>query len=353
MIKKILITIFAIIGLGVITIALWPEKTYMPYKVSDAYQARVDAITMPDFPKSWQWQRYEAKDGTQLRWGRTAFNKNAKATIVLIPGYTSTLEHFAEHLNHWDSQGYNVVGIDLRGQGGSDRPLANPEKHWIDSFSTYAQDIDGLLTNEIIGKPDVPVIIVASSLGAHVAYRTIGDYQTNVAGMVLNAPAFKPRLEPSNGVAKTVIGLLSVLGKGKAYGPEQSDWKPLSEDMNVGDACSDYLPRYNLHDALAVKNPELRMGAATNKWVSEMLKSGALVTKPGYADKINIPVHMLLVPDDGIVFNEPPKRVCTKNSNCSFEYVTDTRHCILYGPDAAVAKVYGAVDDMAVRTARP
>jgi pimeloyl-ACP methyl ester carboxylesterase len=138
MLKKIVMGVFVVIGCTCLAVAVWPEKAYVPYRVSPAYQARVDAVTMPSLPDAWIWESYEAKDGTQLRWGHTQGNDEAHATIVLIPGYTSTLEHFAEHISHWADQGYNVVGIDLRGQGGSERPLENPEKYWIDSFATYA-----------------------------------------------------------------------------------------------------------------------------------------------------------------------------------------------------------------------
>jgi alpha-beta hydrolase superfamily lysophospholipase len=203
-----------------------------------------------------------------------------------------------------------------------------------------------LISTKIIPHNDTPIIVVASSLGAHVAYRSFGDYHTDIDGLVLNAPAFRPRLEPSNAVVSQVVKLLILLGKSKSFAPEQSKWKPLSEDMSETDNCSNYLPRYNLHDALVVKRPELRMGAATNKWVSEMLKSGTYITQAGYVDKMTIPVHMLFVEDDKIVFTDAPKGECDKNKNCQSEMIRGARHCLLYGPDFAVQKVYDAVDEM-------
>ena len=348
--KKILRIVVVTIILALLAFVIWPEKSYKPYAVSDAYQAKVDAITMPTFPDAWQWQSYTANDGAHIRWGHTAFNPNAKATIILMPGYTTALDSFAEHLSHWADQDYNVVGIDIRGQGGSDRPLANPEKYWIDDFATYADDISGLLAGEIAPKNDAPLIIVASSFGAHVAYRTVGDHETEVDGMVLNAPAFRPQVPPfSTGVAKKVFATMKFLGKSKRYAPGQHGWRPLSDDMTKTDACSDYLPRYNLHDVAVVKNPKLRMGAATNQWISQMIKSGEYVTAAGYSDKITIPIQMNLIDNDGIIVNAVAEQACADNPNCSFTYVPDTKHCILYGDDAAVARVYTAVDAMVLQ----
>ena len=349
-----IIGVVLIVGfLAFLVFMIWPEKAYKPYQVSPAYQAKVDAITMPAFPDDWQWQTYTAKDGAHIRWGHTGFNVDAKATIILMPGYTTALDSFAEHLSHWADQGYNVVGIDIRGQGGSDRPLANPEKYWIDSFATYADDISGLLADEVSPKTDTPLIIVASSFGAHVAYRTVGDYETAIDGMVLNAPAFSPKVPPfSTGVAKKVFATMKFLGKSKRYAPGQHGWRPLSDDMTKTDDCSDYLPRYNLHDVAVVKNPKLRMGAATNQWISEMIKSGEVVTAPDYSDKITIPIQMNLIENDGIIVNQVAEQACADNPNCSFTYIPDTKHCILYGDDIAVGRVYDAVDAMVAKLAR-
>ena len=78
-------------------------------------------------PVNWQWSEFKTNDEAILRTGRVNA-ENAKGTIVFVPGFTGTLELSMDVISSLHAAGYNVAGVEYRGQGGSYRALDNPEK---------------------------------------------------------------------------------------------------------------------------------------------------------------------------------------------------------------------------------
>jgi len=113
--------------LGALAFFLWPEKAYEAYQVSPEYQAQVDAFHLGN-------------------------GKAAKATLIIIPGYTATMSMYGEHVDMLARRGYHVIGIDMRGQGGSERHrTSQPEKLWVDDFKDYSDDLAAFVKGMKIG----------------------------------------------------------------------------------------------------------------------------------------------------------------------------------------------------------
>lgn len=348
MIKKIAIGIIAILIIGLLTIILWPQAKYEPYAIGAEYKATTDAYYVAPMPDSWTYEMFTARDGAKLRWGHTKPNPDAKAVVIMVPGFTGTISMYGEHLTHLQNQGYDVAAFDLRGQGGSARALkSNPEKPWVKDFSVYSDDIAEFLAANYKDSP-IPVILMGTSFGGHVVYRTLGDHQPKmVGGAVLIAPAFRPKTgKYSYRTAKTMAMVARLLGKSKSYAPGQGNWKPDSLDLTRPSACGTYPPRLYVRDVTFVRNPEQRTGTATYQWIAEIMKSGERITKPGYAGKVKIPVQILLGDTDHFVVNSVSEKVCGELSNCSYKTLPDTRHCVPNERDEIVNEIYGAVDNV-------
>ena len=74
---------------------------------------------------------------------------DGEPSVMLIPGYTSSMDMYGEHVAMLAVRGYHVMGLDLRGQGGSDRHFPKqPETLWVEDFSVYSDDLAGFIKSQ-------------------------------------------------------------------------------------------------------------------------------------------------------------------------------------------------------------
>lgn len=104
---------------------------------------------------------------------------DAGSWVVLIHGLGGDLTAWEEVVKRL---GKNMIAIDLRGHGKSDRPR-NAEKY---SFERMAQDVDEILCKEKINKP----IIVGHCLGGMVTMVYASTYK-NIRSAILVATNYK------------------------------------------------------------------------------------------------------------------------------------------------------------------
>lgn len=339
--------------IAVIAFFIWPEKRYKAYSVSDDFQAQVDAFYLPDMPPDWVWKTYEASDGTKLRWGETGNGKAAKATVVLIPGYTATLSMYPEHIDMLARRGYHVVGIDMRGQGGSERHReSQPEKLWVDDFKVYSDDLAGFI-KELPKSNDQPIIPTAISFGGHVGVRMAGDYPGLVDGLFLMAPAIEPKAgEMPFEQAKKLMNMSRRLGKSKHYIQGNENWKPFNTDLSQAniDMCSSNPKRLPNRDVVFTRNPAERVGGVTAQWGAEFFESSEYIRREDYLEKIDVPIVMASAEVDHFVVTKLNQKVCDERfPDCQRLDLKGAGHCLLQESDAHLDEMFDALDALLAR----
>jgi len=354
MLGKFLKGLGLFILLAVIVFFVWPEKKYKPYQVLSEFQAQVDAFNLPDMPSDWVWKSFETSDGTNLRWGETGNSKAAKATVLVVPGYTATMRMYGEHVDMMARRGYHVIGIDLRGQGGSDRHRASqPEKLWVDDFGVYSDDlaefIKTLPRNE--GQPLIPIVI---SFGGHAGVRMAGDHPGLVDGLYLMVPAIEPKAgEMSFERATFLMNWARRLGKSKHYLAGGSNWKPHTIDDLLaphGDQCSSNPARYPYKEVVYTRDPKERVGDVTVQWGAEFFESSAYIRQEGYLEKIDVPISMISAEVDLYVSTEVNQKVCdTRFPNCKRVDLKGAGHCLFQESDAHLELMFDELDALLAR----
>jgi lysophospholipase len=352
MIRKIFKGFVVLLVLALLAIILWPQKKYEAYQVSPEYQAQIDDFHIPSLPDGWEFRKFETRDGVNVRYGVGPQNPDAIATLIFMPGFRGTLEMYGEHLSHWQSQGYNVAGIDIRGQGGSERAFkSNPEKLWVKDFSVYSDDIAELLASEF-SDTETPVILSGTSFGAHVAFRAASDHQPDIDGLLLFAPALRlVSDEKAYEKFKRMMSVLRFFNKSKFYAPGQGNWTPDVQDLSEKITCSPEPKRVYLKDAVYTREPDLRVGQATVQWLAEIMESGDMMIAAPAISKVNIPVMMVLGSKDDVVDNIKPTEVCGDLANCSLKTLEGSGHCILQEQDVFMPQIYQHVDEFAAHLA--
>lgn len=350
--KRVFKLAFVFLLIGIAALYFWPEKRYQPFKVSDDYQRQVDNYHIPDMPPDWQWHDYQVPDGTSLRWGETGNRDAAKASLIFVPGYTATLDMYGEHFDQLARRGYHVLGLDMRGQGGSQRHReAFPEKLWVENFGVYGSDINAWLADMNL-PDDRPVILAGSSFGGNTVIRAAGDFTgLPIDGLYLLAPAIQPRTgEYSFEQSLSLLNRFNWLGRGKRYVLDQTDWRPESNDLTTTSDCSSYAKRLHYRDVIFTNNPEQRVGGPTNRWFYEFLKSSEHINRETYLSKITVPVTIVTAEMDAFVDNDTNAKACSDYFNdCRETIIPESKHCLMQENDAVLEQMFDEVDSLLAR----
>lgn len=337
-----------VVGLALIVMA-WPEKVYTPYQPTSDYLIQVDKYHVPAMPDSWQYSSFSASDGTRLRWGQTAPRAEDKASVVIIPGYTGTLEIYGDHIAMLQARGYHVMGYDIRGQGGSQRHRADqPEKLYVQDFSIYGNDLAEFLAHV----PTVnPRVLFGISFGGAVVTRSFGDHEIAADGALLIAPAYDIYTSPFSREQVKILGYLARwLGKSKHYMVGESAWRPHSSDLTQSSDCSANPERYHLGDVMYTRQPQLRVGGATNSWLMALIGNGELITSEAYTSRLKKPMTIIVPEHDKIVNSASTIQACKRDfKDCKLIELADTGHCLTLEHDHILNAIWDELDTLLLR----
>lgn len=273
------------------------------------------------------------------------------ATVIWVPGYTASFEMYGEHTDLLARRGYHVVGVDLRGQGGSERERAEqPEKLWVDDFSVYSDDLAAFVES-LPKRDDRPVILAAVSFGGHVGVRAAGDHELDIDGLYLVAPALRPQSTPySFEEAKRLMNLSRAIGKSKHYVYGQTDWRPDGLDFTQGSDCSLNPKRLYLRDVLFTRDPSQRVGGITNQWGAEFFESSDYLLKSGYLEAMDLPITLISAAKDTFVVTDYNSKACSENfPDCLEITPPGSGHCLLQESDAVLNQMFDALDALVER----
>ncbi|KAA3605443.1 MAG: lysophospholipase [Planctomycetota bacterium] len=182
-------------------------------------------------------------DGTRLA-GRHWKPKNHKrGNIVLVHG-------FGEHLGRYDflatglsGAGFEVVGVDLRGHGGSDG-----QRGFIHRWQDYLTDVQAAAS-----RLDQDYFLLGHSMGGPVTLEFVRQYPDAVQGMILSSPLL--------GVAIPTPGWKEFLAR------HMSKWLPrLSLPAGLD---PDWISR-DSEDVANYRNDPLIFDKVTPRWFVEM-----------------------------------------------------------------------------------
>ena len=113
-----------------------------------------------------------AGDGVRLRaalWSGQA----PRATLLLFPGRTEFVEKYHPVAAHFAARGLAVLGIDWRGQGASDRLIADRSLGHVGDFAAYQRDVAALVAAaEALALPG-PRHLLAHSMGGAIGLRAL------------------------------------------------------------------------------------------------------------------------------------------------------------------------------------
>ena len=177
---------------------------------------------------------YQSADGRQLagyRWSAQDEQTSA-GVIVLVHGMGEHVRRYDHVADRLTSHGFVVYGHDHRGHGASLATTDEPGHLGPNGWCALVEDLNLLTARARSDHPDLPVVMVAHSMGSFAAQQFLLDHGTSVDAVALTGTAAVDLLEPALDLSDD----LELSAFNAAFCPARTDFDWLSRDESIVDA---------------------------------------------------------------------------------------------------------------------
>lgn len=277
-------------------------------------------------PLGWAFETFVPEQGINLRTG-SVDAPDAKGTIVLVPGFTGTIEMSMETITQLNRSGFRVTAIEYRGQGKSYRPLSNPEKGYVEDFAILASDVAKFARK--VKRDGEPLFFFSISKGAHITMRMAAEQDVDVSAFALVVPMIQINSgEMSHSTLSNIAHTLSAIGLGEMYAPGSAQWPPLPLIFGEANGCNSNPQTAQLQSALFALDEGLRTRGVTIKWLKETTSSTKKLLAPNFMKALTQPVKVFTAGDDQLVRTDIATEFCASLADCSVTHFEEAMHCI-------------------------
>ncbi len=290
---------------------------------------------------------FDGYDGAKLRsvlWQPTRGPE--RGTVCVFPGRGEYIEKYFEVVADLRRRGFAVAMMDWRGQGGSQRPLANPRKGHVVGFTEYDRDLARFMDTVVLPALPRPYIAMAHSMGGNILLRNAQAEDSWFERMVLISPMIAihdGQIGPRRGLARAYAETASVMGLATAYVRGGDDEAEELLDFEGNDLTSDTV-RWTRNKAVLEQAPELGLGSPTVGWFKSALRSCALLQKPDYPKYVTVPMLLFAAGADQIVSPKAIEDFAVELKIGGHIAMPGSRHEILQENDAIRQRFWAAFD---------
>jgi len=274
-------------------------------------------------------------DNYSLRYGIWRSDKAAsRGTVILLSGRTEFMEKYAETISELQQRGFDVYSFDWRGQGLSSRMLSNRHKGFVKTYDDYISDLTVFVDKIVRPQAVSPLIILAHSMGGHIAMRYLHKHQGAIERAILVSPMIDILTSPfPRWFARGITRMAGQAGWDKGYAIGSGGYSTEDEKFEGNLLTSDPV-RFMDEKRAIQENPDLALGGVTYGWLSATFESIDILAAPGFGKEITIPILIVSAGSDKIVSLEAQQSICARLKQCRSKVVPEARHEILKETDA-------------------
>ena len=262
-----------------------------------------------------------------------------KGVLVICPGRAESALQYAEFVYDFRNIGFDIFVLDHRGQGISDRFLADRMKSHVDDFSFYIKDLSNFILNHVKPENYPTSVIMGHSMSGAIISGYLEKFPNKFSKVILVAPMIQINTAPySEFVALPFAKALELGGQAENYAPGQeaiTKFRELmfSEIVNMNRNPGTHSEaRYNLKKQLIHKFPENSVGGATVHWVKTSLEWTRYFRMKN--NLFHVPTLILQATQDNIVMSQAQSQLCARSANnCRLEPIKNAWHNILMESD--------------------
>lgn len=130
--------------------------------------------------------KFDGVKGLQIAYRTWAPPSAPRAVMIIVPGFNSHSGYYLWAADRLLELGLAVYAVDLRGRGQSDG-----ERFYVQEFSEYVADVDGLVRIARAAHPGLPVFLLGHSAGGVVSCLYALEHQSELAGLICESFAFQ------------------------------------------------------------------------------------------------------------------------------------------------------------------
>lgn len=272
-----------------------------------------------------------------------------RAICVLLNGHTEFLEKYQEVGDELVARGFEVLSLDWRGQGASERRVYGNRAGHIGNFEEYDSDLAALMLQAVepiqrsLPAP-IPVIALAHSMGAHVLLRYLHDHHRRFRCAVLLAPMLDVNTGKYPREQVQLVTALFNLRKPSTrfvFGVEERDPLDLTFEEN---AVTSDRARFERTQALLKTQPFLRIFGPTFGWLGAALQSMRRMRRKSYAEEIVTPLLVVGAGRDRVVHIQPIRDFVKLLPKARYVEIEDAQHEILMENDSIRTRFWAEFD---------
>lgn len=267
----------------------------------------------------------KAPDEVTLRAGFWSAGAGARGTVLLATGRSEFIEKYYPVIEGFLALECNVVAFDWRGQGLSDRLIADRLPGYVDSFDSYQRDVDTVVAEIIRRGWGARLVMVGHSMGGCAIIRRLARPARPFHATILTAPMlglkFPPLVLPA---LRALSWSLSHWEIGKRrISPNQprtaADW-PFENNVLTNNRAE-----FDRYAALVRDHPPLALGGVTWAWLAAAFREmRALRRLP--AGIVREPTLVFSAEDERLVSNDAIKVFVSRNPLTTHIHLRDSRH---------------------------
>ena len=264
-------------------------------------------------------------DGIRVRTSFWAAN-DPVGTVFVFPGRADYIEKYGGLANFCLSNNLNVIAIDWRGQGLSERLLDDKNIGHIEDFKNYQNDVEVIIKEAKDASLVKPWIIFAHSKGGLIGLRTLHDNPV-FEKVVFTSPMWGIQMPPIlKSGASIIMSLISLIGKMETYAPTTSpETRILNEEYEFNKLTSD-IRNFKLLRQQLIQHPNLQIGGPSSAWVSAALDE--IEFQIGNEPPIT-PALCFLGEKEEIIDNLAVREFCKNWDSCDLISIPDAKHDLL------------------------
>ena len=279
-------------------------------------------------PPEAQSQTMAMPDKTTLRLARWCPETASRGTFVVLNGRTEYIEKYFEMISELLERKFAVATLDWRGQGRSDRPLANPLLGHVRDFDAYDEDLEIVMQRFVLPSCPGPYRLFAHSMGGTIGLRYLALRPERFHEAIFSAPMWGLGKHVSPGPLLRVSrprGPATGLGRARDS-PGTPVQPPRVSKTTPSPTTRNALPSPKSNGSAI---PRLRLGPPTFGWVAAALDAIDRLQADATLDAVHIPALVVTPGADRVVSQASQKAVALRLRHGEQLRIEGARHEIL------------------------
>lgn len=211
------------------------------------------------------------KDNLRIRVGHWPSDA-AHGTIFLCPGRTEYIEKYGKSARRLVENGFDVLAIDWRGQGLSERLHKDTLLGHVSEFSKYQIDLDTVMDWAESAKLPGPWFILGHSMGGCISLRALHKHERFLAA-AFTGPMWGINVVTLTRSAAWLIAKTGTLmGLGTLYTPSTKAESYCATADFEGNTLTNDRAMWEYMRQQLIEHPELQLGGPSLRWFHRALR---------------------------------------------------------------------------------